>query len=273
MSENAVESTNYVSSGDFLHARHLDETAPAHRGPVGELLTLLGLFLEWAAIPRRGEFPNVVGALACLTRAYRQLRATLVLCHFGYYSEVGLLLRGAYESAVTSRYLAKDSGAAERWLKDNTWFPDRQIRKWFAKDPESYAEFYRYLSSMAHPTAGSAMMLLNPTDDGVFPRTSSFIDQELIESAYKGVYLTAILVCFAARNSVVAEEVIPPWWRQRLAEIAKEAGPTHSWEHLARDWEQEQHRYRDLMERIRSADELPEEMSLNPLSWTNLQRD
>jgi hypothetical protein len=84
--------------------------------------------LEWQAV-----YPNDVSALACLTRAYWLLRASYMLMISGYPQEVRVLLRVVYESSGLARMLARDPDRAEKWLREQHWFPDREVRRWFAE--------------------------------------------------------------------------------------------------------------------------------------------
>jgi hypothetical protein len=60
--------------------------------------------IEWQAV-----YPNDFAALACLARAFRQLRASYMLMISGYLAEVRILLRAVYESSGLARMLAHDA--------------------------------------------------------------------------------------------------------------------------------------------------------------------
>src|SRR5215467_11744278 len=80
--------------------------------------------------PWHDVFPNDLSATACFGRAYRQLRAAVTLLMSGYYTEARVILRSTYECAAAARMLAKDPQRAEKWLRKERWFPDREVRSW-----------------------------------------------------------------------------------------------------------------------------------------------
>lgn len=239
-------------------------------------LNLLAWGLESAPQPWSVTFPNDFAALVCFTRAFRQIRAASLLCHFGYYTEVGAVLRGVYEAAGLGRLLAKEPERAERWLRDGTWFPDREVRAWlieFRSDQKAaspYASFYKQLSQIAHPVAKSCLPLVD--FEVAVPRMmlQTRFDQEAFDLHLREIAATALFTCFAFRNASVDEERLPPNWRQELYELAEEVSG-RDLPHLAREWDREDARFRALVERIRRANELDEALDAEPSSWRNVR--
>jgi hypothetical protein len=234
--------------------------------------------LEWGRVG-----PNDVSAMACLARAYRQLRGSVHLLMFGYYGEVKVLLRATYECAALARMLAKDPHRADKWIRKQTWFPDREVRAWWASvqgDSKSeemlslYAQAYRVMSSWAHPTLMSCAPLVQP-DDAEPQRPGLRLDTAFNEDAWASTIAeisgTALFSCFALRNSAVDEKAIDPAWRQRLYEIAKDISDKDM-SHLERDWREEQEEYERLQDKINSVSEMDARLESDPLSWRNLNK-
>src|SRR5438874_1901765 len=78
--------------------------------------------------PFSATSPNDLAAVTLLARALTELSAALHLSVSGFHSEIASIIRGPYESAGLARVLAKDPDLAERWLREGTWVPDRQVR-------------------------------------------------------------------------------------------------------------------------------------------------
>lgn len=237
--------TRLIRSGLFL-LRSLLETAPR---PWGQVLT------------------NDFAAVACFTRAYRQLRAATLLAHMGYDSEVSTLLRAAYEAGSVGRYLAKNPEKADKWVHKVSWspkgtegwIPDREVREWFGDTEErAYAENYRRLSRGTHPTAASVVPLLDMSEEGYFPRFSSVFDSERFQDALVQVLGIVLWTCFALKNAAANPDLIRPDWRHALSDyasdvgkfVAERTGAPVDYSHLQRDWEEEYARYDRILERI-----------------------
>lgn len=217
--------------------------------------------------------PNDLAAIACFTRAYHQIRASVNLLTFGHYSEVPTVLRAAYESAGLGRYLAKQADKAERWLKrEDEWFPDRAVRDWFGDEDASFAHYYQFLSRLAHPTAPPSLAFMVDHGDHHHPR----LDIEFDEARFRGTFalvITSVLwTCFAIRNAAAGEDRLPVPWRRELADLAAEVIPGGDWSHLERDWEAEQARWDDVMGRIQSAEGIERLIEDSPMSARNLRR-
>jgi hypothetical protein len=251
---------------------------------MGHAVDLLGEGL--AMVPRpdwEHSFPNEFSAVACLGRVYRQLRAATTLALWGYYAEVRLVLRAVYESAALSRMLAKEPLLAEKWLRKEHWFPDREVRKWMSGgenvlgDAEEitreYASAYRAMSAWGHPTAISCAEVVRPDpNDPSRPglHLTAQFDEVILRRCVTEITVTAIFACFAFRNAVVDERAIDSDWRRRLYEFAPEA-LDRDMTHLQRDWDEEQRHSEALRERVQSAKDIAERLHGDPLSWENLK--
>ena len=247
-----------------------------------QAVNLLGEGLGLAPRPPWSSvFPNDLSALACLSRAYRQLRAAAALLMWGYYGEVRMVLRGVYESAALARMLAKEPMLAEKWLRKRQWFPDRDVRQWMADTwtnsvmaPEDagklYARGYRQMSAWAHPTAISCLSLVKREEFGPRIQLITVFDDDEFRACTAEIAADAIFGCFALRNAAVDEKAIDPGWRRRLAELASEIWG-HDSPHLERDWENEEREYRALQERVQAGSELDSHLREHPRSWKNLK--
>jgi hypothetical protein len=246
---------------------------------LGDGLGLVPL-AEWSNV-----YANDLSAFACLIRSYRALRAASNLLLFGYYGEVRCILRSVYESAALSRMLAKEPELAEKWLRKEKWFPDREVRAWFGEvtassreeaqeATESYAKAYRQMSAWAHPTAISCLPLIRPdVNDDTKPglRLTTSFDQGAMESLIGEMTLTALFGCFAFRNSLANERAIDPRWRESLYDLAQQVSGTEM-PHLARDWEKEQSYYEALKQKVQEVSSLSEHLQKSPSSWDNLNK-
>jgi hypothetical protein len=227
-------------------------------------------------------FPNNLAALACLARAYRQLRGAFTLTIWGYCAEARVLLRSAYESAALARMLGKDPSRAEKWIRKQHWFPDREVRAWFAdaapnsvSSPEeilsTYGAAYKHSSALAHPTAIACVSALHLDEESISAQLATVFSEDDFRNCTIEVAATTIFACFALRNAAVNEGAIDPEWRRRLYDLAREMSDSDM-PHLERDWAEEQSKYEDLQRRIQSADGLFERLRKDPRSWDNLQR-
>jgi hypothetical protein len=246
----------------------------------------IGLFAAGLAmVPQcewRDVFPNDFAATACLSRAFRQLRAAYMLMIWGYCAEAHVILRAVYESSGLARMLAKDATSAEKWLRKQRWFPDREVRGWFAAsgsnsaggEPSeilaSYSKAYREMSARSHPTAVACASALHVDERGPAPQLETIFIEEEFRTCAREIGATAIFACFTLRNAAVDERVLPPQWRQDVYELAREIIRADL-PHLERDWAKEQAKYEQLQERVQSAANLTETLRRDPRSWTNLK--
>jgi|SRR5579863_1883373 len=231
---------------------------------------------EWPDV-----FPNTFGALACIARAYRQLRGAFMLAVWGYCAEARAILRSAYESAALARTLAKDSAFAEKWVRKQHWFPDREVRAWFAASGpndaasadevlKDYAKAYKHGSTMSHPTAISCISALNIDEDGVSARLETVFSEDDFLACAAEIAATTLFACFTLRNAAISEKAIDPQWRKRLYELARKITNTDM-PHLERDWAEEQRSYEELRRKVRSANDLAEHLRKHLASWDNLR--
>ncbi len=277
---------------DFLDdSRHLQQVLETldHDPRFNRMTAAVNLLGDGLGLVPRAEWSDVyandLSAFACLIRSYRALRAASNLLLFGYYGEVRCILRGVYESAALSRMLAKEPELAEKWLRKEKWFPDREVRAWFgeatASSPEeaqetaeSYAKVYRQMSTWAHPTAISCLPLIKPdANDDTRPglQLRTFFDHGAMESLIGEMTLTALFACFAFRNSLANERAIDPRWREALYDLAQQVSDTEM-PHLARDWKEEQSYYEALKQKVQEVSSLREHLQNSPSSWDNLNR-
>jgi hypothetical protein len=270
-------------------ARYLEKSMPlASNDPdlqrAGKAIGLFAAGLQ--QIPRyewKDIFPNDFSAIACMARAFRQLRAAYMLALWGYCAEAHPLLRFVYETCGLARMLAKDSDKAEKWLRENKWFPDREVRKWFADSGpnstassrdevlDTYRSGYKEMSARSHPTAVACVPALEVNEDGFEPRLATvFVDEEF-RTCMAEIAATAIFACFTLRNAAVNESVLHPKWRQDVYELSREI-MNSDMPHLARDWAEEQRQYDQLQQRVQSAARLDETLRRDPRSWDNLRK-
>jgi hypothetical protein len=268
-------------------SRYLQQAIDAARGDPSfermvELINLLsqGISLtprlQWADV-----FPNDISTVACLSRSYRQLRSAVTLMMNGYCPEARVMLRGAYESSALARMLAKNLDSSDKWLRRQHWFPDREVREWFANTGpnrtsspdeiiETYGRFYRETSRWAHPTAISCLPLVRGDEYGPRPQLGTVFIEEEFHSCVMEIAATALFSCFALRNSAAGEKAIDPQWRQRLYELAPEITGSEM-PHLERDWATEQQQYEELQQKVQSSADLVNRLRRDPRSWDNLK--
>jgi hypothetical protein len=282
---NSTTDQNMPKENESDDIRHLSDAVEASRGdPSFELMVsivrLLGEGL--ALIPRLAwsdVFANDLSATACLARAFRQLRAAITLMMSGYYAETYVILRGAHECAGAARMLAKQPDRADKWLRNQAWWPDREVRNWFADSPNSvrtseeikssYSFAYRRLSRWSHPTALACLRLVMGDEDGPRLDVESKFAEDEFRDCVVSITGAALFSCFALRNAAVSEKAIDPQWRQRLYELARVITDSDM-AHLERNWEQEQHLYDALQQRVQAADNLISKLRNDPRSWQNL---
>lgn len=262
-----------LTEGDGDHAA--SARAAGSTGSMLHVRRTLGLIreaLENAPAPWQGTYPNDFSSIACFGRAYRQLRAATLALYMGYYTEVPLVLRGAYESASLGRYLAKFPADADRWLREGVWIPDRMVRQAIAgeDDQQRYASFYSYLSQGAHPTAASCLPLIEHDRLGFKVRVDSEFDEDAYSRSLEFIAACGLFVAIALRNSAADEIALPPTWRRELLAIAEDVYPGGDWSRLQRDWESEGDRYEALMARVRDVADLDRVIADDPRSFRRL---
>lgn len=218
---------------------------------------------------------NVVAALACFTRAYRNLEAATTLAKSGYGGQARILLRDVYESAGLARMLAHDPEAADQWVFREHWIPDGQVRRHIAQriGEESrlaYDTFYQRASDMAHPTAQYTLPYLFAEDGRVRPQLKSRPNTVANDLTLLEVLLAAIFCCFAVRMAAVDESIIDPKWRQTLTELARRV-TGQPLEHLDRDWQAERNEFARLRANVKTCDDLEDVLREHPNSYDNVR--
>jgi hypothetical protein len=240
-------------------------------GQIRRSLEFIAWAVQVAPAAWRSTFANDFAAAICAARALSQLNAAYELALFCSYAEVPTLLRGATESAGLARLLAKDIEKAEKWLREAAWIPDRQVRETLARPPE-FRYQYRAWSDRTHTTLLACIPLVDGTEDGYRLRLGPEFKENFLAEALDSIALTAVFVCFAVRNCFPSEKAIPPVWRKRLADLAREVSPEDSWDHLERDWRAEQEAFDQIQRLVRPGDELEQELDTNPASWRSVRR-
>lgn len=211
-------------------------------------------------------------------RALSALKAAVALAVAGYYTEVEVLLRSAYESASLGRMLAKEPGLADEWLTKNTWVPDRRVRRWIEErrgDGSSiaFADYYRQASNATHPTANAALRSVRSDEEawelGLVPE---FEEQTVMTLLGMCASATAF-VCSALRNSAAEDEALMPGLGPWIKDIVDRIGNRLEGEGSrdSTDWEEVERRRVELVERARPTVELDKELNSNPMSWRQLK--
>ncbi|MEV0536205.1 hypothetical protein [Kitasatospora sp. NPDC050463] len=267
---------------NLLH--HLSYSTELQSWPEAEPLRRAFGLMSWAIgavakVQSDIAMPNDTAAAAAFGRCFWQLRAALVLAEQGFNSEVRNIIRSVYESAGTGRMLAKEAAQAEQWLRKGEWWPERKVRDWLRtarneseEGVKIYTNFYRLASAWAHPTAESCMGLM--VDDGttISPMPEIAYNAEASRQAVREITLATVFACFALKNAVVDESVLDPNWRQELSQLARDLSG-EPMEHLDRDWQAEQERFKVLLAKVRSADTLDEALRNHPRSFHNLNAE
>ncbi|MHB1548931.1 MAG: hypothetical protein ACYCX8_09375, partial [Acidimicrobiales bacterium] len=220
---------------------------------------------------------NDAAARACFARTLRQLRSATMLVMWGYYSEVGLVLRGAFESASLGRMLAKAPEKAERWLQKGQWFPQSDVRGWLragGADDDTmrvYTDGYRVLSAWAHPTAMSCASLVDFSSPQLGLQLYASFDEGEFRRWVREITATSIFACFALRNAAVDETVLSPAWRHDLYALG-EAVSHKTLPHLHRDWDAEKQRYEEYRSKVQPVTGIDDRLSEHPRSWHNISK-
>lgn len=280
MSDDAVgQPESPLSDGDHDHLAWASTTDPVRMVFITRCLDLVRWVLDAPGMRAWDTaFANEVGAAVCFVRSYRAVRCAAMLTAFGYYGEVGAVLRSAYEAGSLGRMLAAEPELADRWMNEDAWFPDRQVRRWIDEHRGEgsaiiYRDLYGMLSDQTHPTRRSTMQRLVSEEHGWWVRHRTEPDPSQFEAAESIVAACALWLCYALRNSMVSEEALPPDWRRELAALREEAAALFGIDrhHLEPDWEEIDERWQTLQTRLRSAQDLDEALADHPLSWQNLK--
>jgi hypothetical protein len=279
-----------LAGGDKNHLQSALRSDNRATQLIGRGLLLFGSLLNSAPRPWTLTGSNDLSAVACFARAFRQFRAATLLAHMGYYSEVTTVLRSGYESASVGRYLAREPQKADKWIEKKTshpnntdgWIPDREVRSWFGDtDEKAYAAIYGVLSKGAHPSAAACFPLLSFHEKGYSIKFDSVFESEAFQDSLFEVLGVLLWSCFALRNAAPDEKLLPPGWRQALAEYAgdvgtllrERTGKAPDFAHLQRDWEGEYEQWEQFLDRVHKAEATEELLKNDPRSWRNLRND
>jgi len=272
-----TDANELLEGGDSEHRLQASAIEGTHLDQVAAALDLLSFVLTRVSDTLfEHPFPNDLGAFACFTRTFRDLRGATLLTLRGYHGQARALLRGAYEAAGLGRLLAKDPELAEKWLRKEHWIPDREVRAYIKTqtlpddDGSPYQEFYKLASAWAHPSARSTVPLVLEPDGSVHPKLMTRFDPDAVETMLREIAAEAVFACFALQRALVDIEVLPATWRQRLAELATEV-MGHEMPHLNRDWDAEQRRFEAMQAHVLPADQLEDHLRTHPNSWDNVR--
>lgn len=256
---------------------HLNRSMLAVKGlkswhQLGKALAMVGWVLENGPTRWGHVGVNELAASACLTRAFDDIRAALRLAQGGHYAASRTVLRSSFESATTARMLAMEPELADRWFRKGEWFPDKEVRAWADYKDDEYRAFYRSLSADAHPTAAANLRFLDVGGRTYAPLLSVRFDRRRFEDLMSEITASALLLAFATRNCMASPDALPPDWYRDLKKLAEEVAPDESFDHLERDWSDEQDRWERVQDQILGPEDLQKLLSEHPNSMTNIKK-
>lgn len=237
--------------------------------------------LSAASLNEGPKISNVLGAVACYTRAFRGLRAATILATEGLYLEARVYTRDIYESAGLARLLAREPGKADDWLRRERWVKDNEVRQYAenftapGEDPTNspYREYYRIASAVHHPTArGCIPLVLAGPNDPCRPRMASEYDEDELESVLLEIAMEAVFVCFTIINAAADQAMVSPEWRRAVVDLAGLLAADQDWSHLERDWTADQATFDELRAQVIGADGINEALIQHPNSAFNVRR-
>jgi hypothetical protein len=97
----------------------------------------------------------------------------------------------------------------------NQWFPDKEVRGWFADSGPNgtgsspgevlsvYRTGYREMSARSHPTAVACVSAMDANEDGFELRLGTVFVEEEFRACAAEIAATAIFACFTLRNAAV----------------------------------------------------------------------
>jgi len=269
--------TRLLAGGDAEHQAATAKTYGAILDRIVRALDLLFFALERAAdCEVSPPAPNSTAALACLSSAFRGIRAATLLAVQGYSTEARTIVRRTYETAALARMLAKDAHLAERWFEKGEWFPDRKVRQWFGVQSQpgdehsSYQDFYREASAYAHPTVKSTVPLI--VADGRLSRMSLDTKPEPGEAlvVLREIAAEALFVCLAARNALASPDSLGPDWTKSLEELATDIGVDLP--NLRTNYDSAAAKYERFVAQIMPASEVDRYLQEHPNGYDNTKR-
>lgn len=256
-----------------VHASVVDQELPRESSLAVEAVSANVGVIDFLRSSRVEDEANTLAAWLGFRRAVEQLRIGHFVAYLGYYSEVPLLLRGAYESAGMARHLAHDPEAADRWVQEGTWHPDKKVRDWIRQnggDAEASRTYYGHASDVAHTTWASTAPFFGELDRGL-PICVNPFDLQQARQSLLGVVGAGLFVAHCVRNATADEIVLPIELRQRIIALHREAGGDT--DHLEQDWAEVAQRQNQIRDRVNRAAGLDERLAAEPLSVFNLARE
>jgi hypothetical protein len=266
-----------LTGGDEAHVQAATEYATPHLNRVAIALDLLANVVEQITFAPGQAFANDLGALACLTRCCRDVRASALLAMNGYHTQARALLRCAYEAAGLARVIAKEPELADKWLTKGEWVPDRDVRRFIEEQvleegqPSPYRDYYRLSSAWVHPTARSTVPQVVSATGGVRASLSTQHNRQETETILREIAAEAVFACFAMKRALAGEDVLAPEWHRQLALLAEEV-TGEELVHLRQNWAQADLRFEAFQASIISADQLDEFLTQHPNSVDNIRR-
>ncbi|WP_037305586.1 hypothetical protein [Amycolatopsis orientalis] len=251
-------------------------------GRISEGLDLIDYMinLATASLNETAKATNVLAALACYTRAFRGLRAATILATSGLYLEARVYARDVYESASLARMLALRPDKADSWMLANRWIKDNEVRQYAENftapgmpiQDSAYRQYYQLASNLHHPTARACLpLVLTDASKPCAPQLTSDYNEDALSNSLAEIALECGFVCLTMINAAAGPEVIPPSWRQAVAEYVAAVGAGADWSHLERDWQAEADRFADLAAHVIPADQLAALLKEHPNSLDNVR--
>lgn len=257
-----------------MHAASVDRQLPREASIAAEAVTLSVGLVDFLKASPVAEEANTLAAWLCIRRSAEQLRVAHFLAYLGHYSEVPLLVRGAYESAGLARKLAHEPDAAEKWVQKGTWHPDREVRRWVEEHGgpvDVSREFYRHASDTAHTTFLSVAAFFDEIEHRTLPICLNRFDERFARQSLLGVVGAGLFIAHCVRNAMADEVVLPVDLGQRIVALHEEALGEDA-EHLHQDWHHVARRQDELRQRVNSVEGLDERLAADPHSLHNLLR-
>jgi hypothetical protein len=244
-------------------------------------LELVGSMIEAMTenINKTDAATNVVGALACFTRALRGIRAAALLAMAGLYIESRGYIRDIYESASLARMLAKRPDKADAWLLAERWINDNEVRNYIQNltmpDPgvaeSPYRRFYRVVGDVHHPTARATIpLVIDEQTELLRPKLETSFDEKKLCGAIREVAMMSGFVCLTMLNAAVHPDIVHPGWRQAVVNYLRAIDAEADWANIDQDWSKVSERYTKLQQSIQTGEELRQSIINDPRSYRNV---
>lgn len=258
-------------------ATHMDQVhlhLPDDLALATKTLSILTAMVDLARQTPIEEEANTLAAWLCFRRATEQLRVGFMAALLGHYSEIGLLVRAVYESAGLGRKLALEPEEAEHWLRDGSWHPDREVRKWIRErrgDEDAGKEYYQHASDHAHTTFVSTLAYWPEIESRARPMADHIFDEADARSAMRGITMGGLFAVHCLRNACPEELVFPTDLRRAIVDLTSRAGGET--DHLEREWRDEETRRQRMLDRVQDVAGLDERLDRDPNSIRNLRSE